>query len=48
VGDPAPDTWLRVQGVLQEGSATAATGHVPTLTVTAATVVPAPPDPYEY
>jgi uncharacterized repeat protein (TIGR03943 family) len=48
VGDPAPDTWLRVRGVLQEGSATAATGHVPTVTVTAATVVPAPPDPYEY
>lgn len=48
VGAPAPDTWLRVQGVLQAGSATAATGLVPTLTVTEATVVPAPSDPYEY
>jgi uncharacterized repeat protein (TIGR03943 family) len=48
VGDLAPDTWLRVQGVLQEGSATAAEGHVPTVTVTAVTRVPAPPDPYEY
>ncbi|TWF76730.1 putative repeat protein (TIGR03943 family) [Pseudonocardia hierapolitana] len=46
--DHATDTWLQVQGVLQEGSATAPTGLVPTLTVTAATVVPAPPDPYEY
>jgi uncharacterized repeat protein (TIGR03943 family) len=48
VDDPAPDTWLRVRGVLQEGSATSVTGHVPTLTVAEATVVPAPPDPYEY
>jgi uncharacterized repeat protein (TIGR03943 family) len=48
IGAPAPDTWLRVRGVLQPGSATAATGHVPALTVTAVTVVPAPPDPYEY
>jgi uncharacterized repeat protein (TIGR03943 family) len=48
IGDPAADTWLQVRGVLQAGSATAATGHVPTLTVTAATPVPAPPDPYEY
>jgi uncharacterized repeat protein (TIGR03943 family) len=48
VGDPAPDTWLRVQGVLQPGSATPASGHVPALTVTTATVVPTPPDPYEY
>ena len=48
LGDPAPDTWLRVQGVLQPGSATVAAGFVPALTVTSATVVPAPPDPYEY
>jgi uncharacterized repeat protein (TIGR03943 family) len=48
VGDPAPDTWLQVQGVLQPGSATAATGHVPALTVTSVRAVPAPPDPYEY
>lgn len=48
VGDHAADTWLHVRGVLQAGSATAAAGHVPALTVTSATVVPAPPDPYEY
>jgi uncharacterized repeat protein (TIGR03943 family) len=48
VGDPAPDTWLQVRGVLQAGSATAATGHVPTLAVTEATRVPPPPDLYEY
>lgn len=48
VGRPAPDTWLRVRGTVQPGSATAATGHVPALTVTAVDVVPAPPDPYEY
>jgi uncharacterized repeat protein (TIGR03943 family) len=44
----ASDTWVRVRGVLQHGSATAATGYVPALTVTAVDVVPAPPDPYEY
>ena len=48
VGDPAPDTWLQVQGTLQAGSATAATGHVPTLTVTATRTIPPPRDPYEY
>ena len=48
VGDPAPDTWLQVHGVLQAGSATPGSGHVPALTVTTATVVPTPPDPYEY
>ncbi|MHA6619751.1 TIGR03943 family putative permease subunit [Pseudonocardia sp. DLS-67] len=48
VGDHPADTWLHVQGVLQTGSATAAAGHVPTLTVTSTTAVPAPPDPYEY
>lgn len=48
VGNPAPNTWLRVQGVLQPGSATPSSGHVPALTVTMATVVPTPPDQYEY
>lgn len=44
----APDTWLRVRGTVQPGSATAATGYVPAMTVTAVDVVTAPPDPYEY
>lgn len=48
LGDPPPDTWLRVRGTLQIGSAAAATGHVPAMTVTAAEVVAAPLDPYEY
>ncbi len=48
LGDPPPDTWLRIRGVVQTGSATAATGYVPVLTVTADEVIPAPPDPYEY
>jgi uncharacterized repeat protein (TIGR03943 family) len=48
VGEIAPDTWLQVVGSLQPGSATAATGYVPAMTVTAVTPVPAPPDPYEY
>jgi uncharacterized repeat protein (TIGR03943 family) len=48
LGDPPADTWLRVRGVLQTGSATDATGFVPALTVAGAQVVPAPPDPYEY
>ncbi len=48
LGDPPQDTWLRVRGTVQPGSATAATGYVPALTVTAAEVVAAPPDPYEY
>jgi uncharacterized repeat protein (TIGR03943 family) len=48
LGDPPPDTWLRVRGRVQSGSATAATGWVPALTVTGAEVVAAPPDPYEY
>lgn len=46
--DPAPDTWLRVRGSVQPGSATAATGFVPALTVTGFDVVAAPADPYEY
>jgi uncharacterized repeat protein (TIGR03943 family) len=48
LGDPPPDTWLRVRGTVQPGSATAATGYVPALTVTASEIVTAPPDPYEY
>lgn len=48
LGDPPQDTWLRIRGTVQTGSATAATGHVPAMTVTAAEVVAAPPDPYEY
>jgi uncharacterized repeat protein (TIGR03943 family) len=48
VGDPASDTWLQVRGVLQPGSATAANGHVPALTVTSVRTIPPPPDPYEY
>jgi uncharacterized repeat protein (TIGR03943 family) len=47
-GDPAPDTWLQVRGVLQPGSATAANGRVPALTVSSARTIPPPPDPYEY
>ncbi|HVL84594.1 MAG TPA: TIGR03943 family protein [Pseudonocardia sp.] len=42
------DTWIRVRGVLQGGSATTATGYVPAMTVTGVEVVAAPPDPYEY
>lgn len=48
LGDPPQDTWLRIRGTVQTGSATAATGYVPALTVTAVEVVPAPPDPYEF
>jgi uncharacterized repeat protein (TIGR03943 family) len=48
LGDPAQDTWLRVRGVVQAGSATAATGYVPAMTVAGAEIVDAPPDPYEY
>jgi uncharacterized membrane protein YcgQ (UPF0703/DUF1980 family) len=48
IGEIAPDTWLRVVGVVQAGSATLATGYVPAMTVTAVTPVPPPPDPYEY
>lgn len=44
---PASDTWLRVRGTVQPGSATVATGFVPALTVTATEIVTAPPDPYE-
>lgn len=43
-----PDTWIRVRGTIQDGSATAATGYVPAMTVAAVDVVAAPADPYEY
>ena len=48
LGDPPPDTWLRIRGTVQTGSATAATGYVPTMTVAAVELVAPPPDPYEY
>jgi uncharacterized repeat protein (TIGR03943 family) len=48
VGDLPPDTWVQVRGIVQPGSATAATDFVPALTVTAVRVVPAPSSPYEY
>lgn len=44
----APDSWLDVRGVLVPGSATAADGYVPTVTVLDAQPVAAPSDPYEY
>jgi uncharacterized repeat protein (TIGR03943 family) len=47
-GDVAQDTWVRVHGTVAPGSATAATGYVPALTVTSMEPVPQPPDPYEY
>lgn len=48
VGEPPPDTWLRVRGTVVTGSATAAAGYVPTMAVATAEVVGPPPDPYEY
>jgi uncharacterized repeat protein (TIGR03943 family) len=48
LGDIPQDTWLRLRGSVQPGSATAATGYVPAMTVTALEQVAAPPDPYEY
>jgi uncharacterized repeat protein (TIGR03943 family) len=44
----APDTWLRIRGVLVPGSATAAEQYVPAMVVRGVEVVVAPPDPYEY
>ncbi|GAA4694043.1 TIGR03943 family protein [Pseudonocardia yuanmonensis] len=43
-----PDTWLRVRGVLQPGSASSATRWVPAVQVASVEVVPVPVDPYEY
>jgi uncharacterized repeat protein (TIGR03943 family) len=48
LGEIGSDTWLRVRGSAQPGSASAATGYVPALTVTMLEPVDAPPDPYEY
>ena len=48
VGDVPTDTWLRVRGTLQPGTATAAAHWVPAMTVDAVEFIPAPPDPYEY
>ncbi len=48
VPDLAPDTWLRVRGSIQPGSATQANRYRPAVTVRDAEVVPAPADPYEY
>jgi uncharacterized repeat protein (TIGR03943 family) len=48
LGEIASDTWLRVTGTVQPGTATAASSYAPVLTVSAVTVIPAPPDPYEY
>lgn len=47
-GGAPTDTWLRIRGTLQPGTATAATGYVPAVTVVAAEVIAPPPDPYEY
>ncbi len=46
--DYPTDTWLRVRGTVQPGSAAAATAFVPALTVSAAELIVAPADPYEY
>lgn len=43
-----PDTWLRVRGEIDPGSANPSTRYVPTFQVTDAAVIPAPEDPYEY
>jgi uncharacterized repeat protein (TIGR03943 family) len=46
--DHPPDTWLRVRGRIQPGSATPQTRYVPAFTVSSAAVRPAPEDPYEF
>lgn len=48
LGALAPDTWIRVRGTVVPGSASPATGLVPTMSVTAFDLVAAPPDPYEF
>uniref|UniRef100_UPI00406BC216 TIGR03943 family putative permease subunit n=1 Tax=Pseudonocardia pini TaxID=2758030 RepID=UPI00406BC216 len=45
---PAPETWLRVTGSLEPGSADAATNWEPALRVTSTEAVAVPEDPYEY
>ncbi|WP_214368119.1 TIGR03943 family putative permease subunit [Pseudonocardia sp. H11422] len=47
LGDLEPDTWLRVRGTVQPGSATQANRFTPSLTVSEIQVVPEPTDPYE-
>ncbi|MHA6796787.1 TIGR03943 family putative permease subunit [Pseudonocardia bannensis] len=48
VGDLEPDTWLRVRGTVQPGSATQANRFTPSLAVLDVQVVAEPTDPYEY
>lgn len=54
VADPStvagiqPNTWLRVRGTVEPGSATRDTRWIPALDVSGLQMVPAPPDPYEY
>lgn len=43
-----PDRWVQVRGRLVPGTATVASGHVPTLRVLAVEPVPAPDPAYEY
>jgi len=42
------DQWVRVVGVVRDGSASAVDGYTPTLVVSSLTTVAAPDDPYEY
>ena len=42
------DTWLRIEGVIVPGSATAATSFVPTMTVTTETKIDRPANTYAY
>ncbi|OXM62026.1 TIGR03943 family protein [Amycolatopsis thermalba] len=42
------DSWLEVTGQLVPGTATAANGYTPDVTVTALQPIPAPQDAYEY
>lgn len=42
------DSWLEVTGQVVPGTAVAANGYTPDLTVASLRRVPAPPDPYEY
>lgn len=46
-GTLAGDTWVRVRGVVQPGTARKETGYVPTLTVSALDEIEEPEDPYE-
>lgn len=44
----ANDTWVRIVGMVQPGSATMANNHVSTVSVTSAEEIPQPEDPYEH